>query len=243
MKLLKSIDQNSHIVKTNYLITLFSFLFVLVFVSICYILDFEFKFSDFTWSLIFIGYIVFVYIFRYINKVNLVEIYSLFYNHPFYQPLSFSFYLIELLKNNIVPLICFLFLLYGIYAYWSFKYDTKQTTELPFQIKKIEGVNYEHLTFLATYVIPLITFDFEKSRYIIVLSMLLIVMCIIYIKTDLFYANPSLALLGFHIYKVDGEFINAEMREGIIIITRRRLNKNDRVRYIKLDERIYYSDN
>ncbi|WP_420315375.1 hypothetical protein, partial [Acinetobacter pseudolwoffii] len=28
MKLLKSIDQNSHIVKTNYLITLFSFLFV-----------------------------------------------------------------------------------------------------------------------------------------------------------------------------------------------------------------------
>ena len=96
MKLLKSIDQNSHIVKTNYLITLFSFLFVLVFISICYILDFEFKFSDFTWSLIFIGYIVFVYIFRYINKVNLVEIYSLFYNHPFYQPLSFSFYLIEL---------------------------------------------------------------------------------------------------------------------------------------------------
>lgn len=79
MKLLKSIDQNSHIVKTNYLITLFSFLFVLVFVSIFYILDFEFKFSDFTWSLIFIGYIVFVYIFRYINKVNLVEIYSLFY--------------------------------------------------------------------------------------------------------------------------------------------------------------------
>ncbi|MBB6114950.1 Ca2+/Na+ antiporter [Rahnella inusitata] len=150
---------------------------------------------------------------------------------------------LNLLKNNIVPLICFLFLLYGIYAYWSFKYDTKQTTELPFQIKKIEGVNYEHLTFLATYVIPLITFDFEKSRYIIVLSMLLIVMCIIYIKTDLFYANPSLALLGFHIYKVDGEFINAEMREGIIIITRRRLNKNDRVRYIKLDERIYYSDN
>lgn len=79
MKLLKSIDQNSHIVKTNYLITLFSFLFVLVFVSIFYILDFEFKFSDFTWSLIFIGYIVFVYIFRYINEVNLVEIYSLFY--------------------------------------------------------------------------------------------------------------------------------------------------------------------
>jgi hypothetical protein len=33
-----------------------------------------------------------------------------------------------------------------------------------------------------------------------VLALLLFFMGIIYIKTDLFYANPSLALLGFHMY-------------------------------------------
>lgn len=79
MKLLNSIDRSNHVVKTNYFITLLCFLFILVFFSICYVLELEFELSDFAWSLFFIGYVFFVYIFRYINKVNLVEIYSLFF--------------------------------------------------------------------------------------------------------------------------------------------------------------------
>lgn len=79
MKLLNSIDRSNHVVKTNYFITLLCFLFILVFFSICYVLELEFELSDFAWSLVFIGYVFFVYIFRYINKVNLVEIYSLFF--------------------------------------------------------------------------------------------------------------------------------------------------------------------
>ncbi|MDK9421736.1 anti-phage protein KwaA [Pectobacterium carotovorum] len=146
-----------------------------------------------------------------------------------------------LIANNVVAIISLLLFLYSILSYFIFKYEIKQSTEIPFKITKIEGVNYEHLTFLATYVIPLITFDFEKTQYIIVLGMLLVVMGVIYIKTDLFYANPSLALLGFHIYKVDGSFKGGQSREGIIVITRRRLKKDDVVKYIKLDDRVYYS--
>jgi hypothetical protein len=64
-------------------------------------------------------------------------------------------------------------------------------------------------------------------------------MGVIYVKTDLFYANPSLALLGYHIYEVDGEFKTGK-REGIILITREKLNLGEKCHYIKLDERIYY---
>lgn len=91
------------------------------------------------------------------------------------------------------------------------------------KILKIEKINYEHLTFLATYIIPLITFDFEKERYVLVLAVLLIIMGVIYIKTDFFYANPSLALLGFNIYKVDVKLSDEESKDGIIIITRKKL--------------------
>ena len=69
-----------------------------------------------------------------------------------------------LLKNNIVPAICIILLLYSFFAYYRFKYDTKKSVELPVKIVKLEKINYEHLTFLATYIIPLITFDFEKER-------------------------------------------------------------------------------
>jgi hypothetical protein len=158
-------------------------------------------------------------------------------------PDSFSFKDVESWKNlamsNPLPVISILGLLYCLFAYFRFDFDLKGANEIPFEVKKLENINYEHLTFLATYVVPLISFDFGSGRQMIVLALLLVVMGIIYIKTDLFYANPSLALLGFHIYRASGQFKNGE-REGITLICRERLTENQRVSYIKLDERIYY---
>ncbi|AMN45519.1 membrane protein [Steroidobacter denitrificans] len=145
----------------------------------------------------------------------------------------------EFAASNPLPIASMFALLYCLFAYFRFDFDLKGATEIPFEIRKIEDINYEHLTFLATYVVPLISFDFGSRRQLIVLGLLLIVMGIIYIKTDLFYANPSLALLGFHIYRADGSFKNGE-REGIILVCRGRLTEKQKVSYIKLDDRIYY---
>lgn len=146
----------------------------------------------------------------------------------------------KLVMENPIPIISIILLTYCLYAYKRFDFDLKGATDIPFEIKKIEGINYEHLTFLATYVVPLISFDFGSGRQMIVLALLLVVMGVIYIKTDLFYANPSLALLGFHIYKVDGNFKNGD-RDGIILISKERLFEGQKVEYIKLDDRIYYA--
>lgn len=145
-----------------------------------------------------------------------------------------------LMMTNIVPMISVVALFYCLFAYKKFGFDIKASPELPFEIKKLEGINYEHLTFLATYVVPLISFDFGSGRQMIILALLLIVMGIIYIKTDLFYANPSLALLGFHIYKADGDFKGGKSRDGIILISQSKLDEKQKVSYLKLDDRIYY---
>lgn len=117
----------------------------------------------------------------------------------------------------------------------------KGTKELSFKITEIENIDYEHLTFLTTYIIPLVCFQFENLRYVIVFVILLIVIGLIYIRTDIFYTNPTLALLKFRIYKVTGTFRKREVRENIIIITKEELNIGDDVKYIKLDKRIYYA--
>ena len=143
--------------------------------------------------------------------------------------------------SNVVALVTFILLAYCFVAYAKFKFDLKGTQEIPFEIRKIESINYEHLTFLATYVVPLISFDFGSLRQMLVLGLLLVVMGAIYIKTDLFYANPSLALLGFHIYRASGNFKNGN-REDLVIICKGRLNVGEKVGYIKLDERIYFAE-
>lgn len=146
---------------------------------------------------------------------------------------------VSLASRNVLPIISGLALLYCLFAYLRFDFDLKGTTNIPFEITRLECINYEHLTFLATYVVPLISFDFGSGRQVVVLSLLLVIMGVIYIKTDLFYANPSLALLGFHIYRADGSFKNGG-REGIVLICRGRIKVKEKVSYIRLDNRIYY---
>lgn len=147
---------------------------------------------------------------------------------------------IDVVKINYVSLIALGGMVYCGFAYLLFLHQLKGATDLPFEIKKIESVEYEHLTFLATYVVPLISFEFGSGRQLLVLGLLLIAMGVIYVKTDLFYANPSLALLGFRIYRVDGHFKTGD-RQGIVVICRSKLAEGQKATYIKLDDKIYFA--
>ncbi|EMI25970.1 anti-phage protein KwaA [Rhodopirellula europaea] len=146
----------------------------------------------------------------------------------------------RLVKANYVSMIAIGGIAYCGFAYVLFCHQLKGATELPFEITKVESVEYEHLTFLATYVVPLISFDFGSGRQLVVLGLLLIAMGAIYVKTDLFYANPSLALLGFRIYRIDGNFKMGD-RTGLIVICRGKLTVGQKASYIKLDEKIYFA--
>lgn len=146
-----------------------------------------------------------------------------------------------LLSINVIPLLSFLALFIGLISYLDFLHQMKGTPELSFKIREVENIDYEHLTFLTTYIIPLVCFQFENFRYVVVFIILLIVIGSIYIRTDLFYANPTLALLRFRIYRITGEFRTGEIRTDKIIISKDILKKDDRVKYFKLDERIYYA--
>lgn len=145
-----------------------------------------------------------------------------------------------LFSENIIPLICLFCLIIGLYSFFDFSKKLKGATQIPFKITKIEGIDYEHLTFLTTYIVPLVCFNFVDNRYQIVLVILLVVIGIIYVRTDLFYANPTLALLNYRIYKINGEFKDG-VRENIVLISRSKLENNQRCDYIKLDNRIYYA--
>jgi len=146
-----------------------------------------------------------------------------------------------LVTHNVIPIVCVVALIIGVISFFDFNYQSKGTPELSFQITEIENIDYEHLTFLTTYIIPLVCFQFDNFRYVIVFVLILFVIGAIYIRTDLFYANPTLAILQFRIYKVDGVFRNGANRKSRILITKDKLTINDRVKYFKLDDRIYYA--
>ena len=144
---------------------------------------------------------------------------------------------------DLIPVVSFIFLLIGIIYYFLFDYRFKGTAPLQIKIEEIKNVNYEHITFLTTYIIPLLSFDISEPRYLVLLFLLLIIIGAIYIKTNLFYANPTLALLGYHIYKITGSRnieINKDQYINIIVITKIKMSSNDEIQLSFLSDNIYF---
>jgi len=142
----------------------------------------------------------------------------------------------NLLYLNVVPAVCLVILIATVIMYFRFNYMTQGATELPKKIAEIENIQFENLSFLATYIIPLVAFDLSKTRGCIMLLLVLLLMGSIFINTNTFYLNPSLAVLGYRIYR-----IVSSKGEKLIVITRGKLNKDDSIYPRSIGENIYFA--
>lgn len=143
--------------------------------------------------------------------------------------------LIEIVKANVLPLICVGLLLVSLACYFRFRYLIAGAQEGPLIIESIEDKNSEHLVFLATYVVPLVGFGLDSFRQMINLGITLCLLGALYVRTNLFYANPTLALLGFRIF-------NVTFKDGpAVLIANTGLERGDAVNVLKLDRNIYFA--
>ncbi|WP_226504119.1 anti-phage protein KwaA [Pseudomonas sp. MWU16-30317] len=138
---------------------------------------------------------------------------------------------VKLVQTNVLPIISLIFIGIVIICYSRFIYRTKANVGLPVVAKKVEDLSYEHLTFLTTYIVPLICFNLDNVRYIIALFILLFVIGQIYVKTDKFYANPTLAILGFRLYKLEVDGVSK------VMITTQRISELDKIVFTTIDEK------
>lgn len=158
-----------------------------------------------------------------------------------YQHVSFTFCnswlcIKEYLYLNMPSLICLSFIAIGIIVYKQYFKELDGDFASPKTIKTVENISNNHLSFLATYILPFVTFDFKDSRNWIILIFMLIVIGIIYVKTNFFYTNPTLSLFGVYVYYITFEKDDIK----IIAISRRKLNINDVVKRRLIDENIYF---
>lgn len=141
-----------------------------------------------------------------------------------------------LISNNLLSTSAFILLILGIIFLFDLRYKIKGTLDLPKQVKEIKNLNYEHLTFLTTYIIPFICFDLDDIRNTFIFVFLLVVIGAIYVKTNLFYSNPTLALLGYHIYQV-----KTSKDTEMILITQGKLDEGQSFSNLEVGDTVYYA--
>lgn len=119
-------------------------------------------------------------------------------------------------------LLSLVYLYLGTLAGWS-------ATE---KINDVSNENHEHLEFLTTYIMPLVFTDVDKKRTAINLAVMIFAIGVIYVKTNRFYSNPSLAVIGFRIYKAK---IKKDNDKVYVMVCKGELSEDSSIQYIKLD--------
>lgn len=77
---------------------------------------------------------------------------------------------IPLIRRNWLAMLSLLMVLTGILISFKLKHRFEGVHYPPAEITNIKNENYEYLTFLTTYIIPLICIDLDEIRYVIVLG-------------------------------------------------------------------------
>lgn len=143
----------------------------------------------------------------------------------------------ELLDRNVLAIIS----LFSAFVSWiltrDLKYQWQGVANPSYKITEIRNENYEYLTFLTTYIIPLICIDLSNLRYVIVLVVLLFIIGYIFVRMDLYYGNPTLALMGYRLYRAKIEGVDAP--DGVILIAQNRLTSGTSIKWIEVDKFIW----
>lgn len=141
--------------------------------------------------------------------------------------------------NNIVAFLCVIFILMGLLFYYQFNNRLKGAPDgLPIIVTTIDNINYEYVSLFMT-LISVIAFNFQTIRGAVLFALVLLILGAIFVKTELFYSNPSFALLGFYIYRVKTK--HAEMiPDNSILIAKGKIKVEDKIDYIKISDTVFY---
>lgn len=95
----------------------------------------------------------------------------------------------------------------------------------------------EIMGYIASYIVPFVTFSLSSWRQIVALTLFILILGIVYIfSEDMVRVNPVFNLLGYRLYEVTVE----QGKDSFALITRRRIKYGDRVLLIKVDDGIFW---
>ncbi len=110
-----------------------------------------------------------------------------------------------------VSLIFIVIIFSNFILYYLLRKSKKEDRYKHITVKHKENLNHIYLEYLITYIIPFFFFFYSNVKDIFLLFLLLIVVCFMYLKSNLIYVNPMINLFGYNLFKIDDPFQNEYM--------------------------------
>ena len=72
-------------------------------------------------------------------------------------------------------------------------------------VEKISGKDTEAMSYIVTYLIPFLDIKLDEVSSSVSLLLLFVVIAVLYVHSNLIYINPTLNLLGYHLFEIELE--------------------------------------
>ena len=93
----------------------------------------------------------------------------------------------------------------------------KKVTPLPLRVVTSQLRDGDALAYVATYLVPFAAIGATTPRERLALGLFFLMLAVIYVRSELFYINPLLALAGLRLFQV-----TTPKGASVVLITRRR---------------------
>ena len=140
-------------------------------------------------------------------------------------------------RGVLIPTVCIILLCVTFFFCCRLCKLGKGTKLGPVTNTTYTNVSSDVMSFVASYFFPLVSFSIGTTwRHVVVLGILFVLIGLIYIKSDIYYCNPTLLLLGFRTYKVTG-MVNQTQNINFdkTIIVWGSMKNGDEFKYIDID--------
>jgi hypothetical protein len=108
---------------------------------------------------------------------------------------------------------------------------TRRLNPLSVEVLTVTRRDGEAMSYVVTYLLPFLGAPFGSIEQGIGLAIFFVVLAVLYINSDMIHINPTLNLVGFHVYEV--ELANGEVQS---LIARRRPRKGQRIATVAAGE-------
>lgn len=115
------------------------------------------------------------------------------------------------------------------------EYMRRTVPARPAKIKNFTRRDADVMSYIASYLIPFVSFSLASVQQAIALIVFFGVLLIIYVRSNMIYINPMLNIAGYRLYEIEieqGEFPR-------FYIARQRLKRTQDIRFIQISDEIY----
>ncbi len=140
----------------------------------------------------------------------------------------------EVLKLNTISLSFLALIIVSISLYFLFFNIVLKSSPEKYTIKEVKSNSVEHLSYLATYILPFVGLKFDSWQSILATISLFYVLGHIYIKTNMILTNPTLTFFGYAISTVVDSTDKTKL-----VIHKKGMIKNKELDFVPLVDNIY----